>query len=108
MITTMRPCLCQSGRCFVALRVRDAGAARAVTPTYGEAKPALNGEAPRGTLAIAAWRRALKPPSSFRGRLSEGPATPRSINQCDRGKCGGLHMRSDMVPGAVFPDYELS
>jgi peroxiredoxin len=22
--------------------------------------------------------------------------------------CGGLQMRSDMVPGAVFPDYELS
>src|SRR5215218_10883091 len=22
--------------------------------------------------------------------------------------CGGFHMRSDMVPGAVFPDYELS
>ena len=25
-----------------------------------------------------------------------------------RGLVGGLHMRSDIVPGAIFPDYELS
>src|SRR5271168_2872821 len=23
-------------------------------------------------------------------------------------RCGGLDMRSDMVPGAIFPDYELT
>ncbi len=35
-------------------------------------------------------------------------AKPRSTDRCARRKCGGVRMRSDMIPGAVFPDYELS
>jgi peroxiredoxin len=34
--------------------------------------------------------------------------SPREARSITRSLEGGLHMRSDMVPGAVFPDYELS
>src|ERR1700731_161315 len=50
-------------------------------------------------------RNAIRSPGNTGASALDRRPTPRSSGRTDG---GGFQMRSDMVPGAVFPDYELS
>jgi peroxiredoxin len=60
----------------------------------------------RRTEAFASARRFIrKKDAAFEAPIIRVTA---SWNIATRSTTGGLHMRSDIVPGAIFPDYELS
>src|SRR4051812_48041062 len=58
--------------------------------------------------------RAGMPPTSWRASAEGPPTRPSTTPRCtSRAPAAALtprevHMRADIVPGAVFPDYELS